>query len=226
MPVVAGDIVSAVIVELSQVPGTATQTYAAGRILQHVQDAFLLEFEDFWWPDYVTYLGPIALDGTTGRLTQDLVGSLATITEYRDIAAVFPSDSNRKLRELPQGINPFTMTSGSAQMFLAPDYTTAARPFRVYPPDSTGSVVVVARQRPTLPLATTDTLYIDRLLLQYDACWMYAVDDGTVPAQVQKFQMLAEKRRRSVQASFAQHPLELDSRFPAIGDSGYFTVAP
>jgi hypothetical protein len=111
-------------------------------------------------------------------------------------------------------------------MFLAPDYTTAARPFRVYPPDSTGSVVVVARQRPTLPLATTDTLYIDRLLLQYDACWMYAVDDGTVPAQVQKFQMLAEKRRRSVQASFAQHPLELDSRFPAIGDSGYFTVAP
>ena len=29
-------------------------------------------------------------------------------------------------------------------------------------------------QRPKLPLDMTDKVYIDQLLLQYDACWMYA----------------------------------------------------
>jgi len=101
MPTLVSNIVNAVINELSQVPGIATQIYSAGRIQQHVQDALLLELEEMWWPDYMTYIGPIPLDGTTGSLTQDLVGPLATITEYRDIAAVYPENSNRKLRELP-----------------------------------------------------------------------------------------------------------------------------
>src|SRR3954469_20758725 len=101
MAALVSDIVNAVINELSQVPGVATQIYASGRIQQHVQDALLLEMEEMWWPDYMAWIGPIALDGTTGSLTADLVGPLATIKEYRDLAAVFPSSSNRKLRELP-----------------------------------------------------------------------------------------------------------------------------
>jgi hypothetical protein len=44
---------------------------------------------------------------------------------------------------------------------------------------------------------------------------MYAVDDGTVPAQVNKFQMLAANRRKQMKATYAQQPLELDPRFPA-----------
>jgi hypothetical protein len=213
MPAVVGDIVNAVINELSQVPGVATQIYASGRILQHVQDALLLELEEMWWPDYMTWIGPIALDGTTGSLTADLIGPLATITEYKDIAAVHPSDSNRKLRELPQSINPFVLNSGYGPWYIAPDYTTPARPFKVYPPSSTISVVVWARQRPTLPIDTTTRVYIDQLLLQYDACWMYAVDDGTIPAQVNKFQVLAQNRRRMIKAAFSVHPLQLDPRY-------------
>jgi hypothetical protein len=214
MPAIVGDIVSAVITELSQVPGIATQIYASGRILQHVQDALLLELEDMWWPDYMTHLGPIPLDGTTGSLTLDLVGPLATITEYRDVAAVFRADSNRKLRELPQSINPLVLRSGMSSHYIAPDYTTPGRPFKVYPPDSTIGVVAWCRQRPQLPLGNTDKVYIDQLLLQYDACWMYCVDDGTIPAQVNKFQVLAQNRRKMVKSSFAQHPIALDPRLP------------
>src|SRR6185436_19648934 len=99
MPTLVSDIVNAVITELSQVPGIATQIYSAGRIQQHVQNALKLEMEELWWPDYMTYIGPIPLDTGTGKLTQDLVGPLATITEYRDIAAVFPNSTSRKLRE-------------------------------------------------------------------------------------------------------------------------------
>lgn len=214
MPVIVQDIVNAVINELSQVPGIATQIYASGRILQHVQDAFLLEFEEMWWPDYMTYIGPVPLDGTTGSLTLDLVGPLSSITEYRDIAAVFHGNSNRKLRELPQSVNPLLINAGMRSSYLAPDYTTPARPFKVYPTNSTEPVVVWARQRPKLPLAYGDTLYLDQLLLQYDAAWMYCVDDGTIPAQVNKFQVLAQNRRRMIKAAFSQHPLELDPRYP------------
>ena len=225
MPAVVRDIVNAVITELSQVPGVATQIYASGRILQHVQDALLLEMEEMWWPDYMTWIGPIALDGTTGRLTADLVGPLATIREYRDIAAVHPEGSNRKLRELPQSINPFAMTSGFGPWYMAPDYTVAARPFKVFPPNTSISVVVWARQRPVLPIDNTTIVYIDQLLLQYDACWMYAVDDGTIPAQVNKFQVLAQNRRRMIKAGYSQQPLELDPRFPEPGsDAGFFVL--
>jgi hypothetical protein len=229
MPALVSDIVSTVINELSQVPGIATQIYASGRIQQHVQDALLLELEEMWWPDYMTYIGPIPLDGSTGSLTQDLVGPLATITEYRDVAAVFPENSNRKLRELPQSINPLSLRGGANAWYIAPDYGTPARPFKVYPSDSTIGVVAWCRQRPKLPLALTDRVYIDQLLLQFDACWMYCVDDGTIPAQVNKFQVLAQNRRRMVKASYAQHPLELDSRYPTDDvmngiDSSYFVL--
>ena len=229
MPVIVSTIVNAVINELSQVPGIATQTYASGRILQHVQDALLLELEEMWWPDYMTRLGPIPLDGTSGSLTQDLIGPLSAITEYRDIQAVFKGNTNRKLKELPQSVNPMGLTSGLSSMYLAPDYTVANRPFVVFPPNSTESVVVVARQRPMLPLGTNDKLYIDGLLLQFDACWMYCVDDGTIPAQVNKFQMLAQRRRTKMIAAFGQQPLALDPRYPDAdltqgADSGFFVL--
>jgi hypothetical protein len=233
MPALVSDIVNAVINLLSQVPGVATQIYASDRIRQHVQDATLLELEEMWWPDYMTYIGPVTIDGVTGAPSTDLIGPLSPITEYRDIASVFPAGSNKKLRELPQSINPLNLNSGR-MLFMAPDYTTPNRPFRVYPKNSTDSVVVWARQRPPIPLLLTSKVYIDALLIQYDACWMYAVDDGTIPAQVNKFQVLAQNRRKMVKAAFAQQPLELDPRFPAdadifggavgVWDGGYFVL--
>src|SRR4051812_25408019 len=216
MPAVVSDIVNAVINLLSQVPGVATQVYASGRIQQHVQDALLLELEEMWWPDYMAFIGPLAVDPATGSLSADVVGPLATITEYRDIAAVYRTEGNAKLRELPQSVNPL-MIKGSSVGFLAPDYTTVGRPFKVYAP-GLASVVVWARQRPVLPLTLTSKVYIDPVLLQYDACWMYAVDDGTIPAQVNKFQVLAQNRRKMVKAGYGQHSLELDPRFPSDGD--------
>ncbi|HEY4383136.1 MAG TPA: hypothetical protein VGN34_01490, partial [Ktedonobacteraceae bacterium] len=182
MPAIVQDIVNAVITELSQVPGVATQIYSAGRIQQYVQNAFLLEFEDEWWADYMTY-AEAGLDGITGHLTNDLVGPLGPITEWRDIYCVWPKGRNRKLRELPQSMNPTSISGGTVAVYMAPDYTAAARPMMVYPITTTGSIVALARQRPELPLDLLDKVYIDALLLQYDAAWMYCVDDGTVPAQ-------------------------------------------
>ena len=220
-----GDIVADVITEISQVPGVATQIYASDRIRQFLQNAWQLEITEMWWPAYM-HVQTVALDGTTGALAADLKGPISFIDDYDDIQSVFPEGSNRKLRELNQSINPTALTSGATTWYVQPDYTYAHRPFKVYPPDSTGNVVVVARQRHGLPFTNETLVYIDRLLLMYDACWMYTVDDGTVPAQVNKFQMLAGNRRKQLKAGFAQQPLELDPRFPGVPVLGttWFTV--
>ena len=227
MPVLVSDIVSAVITELSQVPGIATQIYSAGRIQQFVQDAFLIEFDSFNWPPYLFYSDPIPLSGTDGRLTVDLAGPLGPVDDYADVVAVWPENSQRKLTALPDGMNPNAL-NGAHRMHIAPDYAVLHRPFRVYPMNAAGSVVVRAMQRPALPFAKNSPIYMDGLLLQYDACWMYAVDDGTVPAQVQKYQMLAAQRRKVVQANFSSQPIDLDGRYGSLPmdavDDSYFVL--
>ena len=206
------DIVSAVIVELSQVPGVATQIYSADRIKQHVQDAYLLELRELWWPRYMHWQ-TVPIDTDTGLLANDLQGPINFIDEWEDIRAVFPEGSNKQIAEFPASMNPPLFGNGGTRMFIMPDYTVAHRPFKLVPPAG-GNVVIHARQTEKLPIMNQSNLHLDGLLLQYDAAWMYCVDDGTVPAQVNKFQMLAAKRRKQLKAAFSQQPLMLDPRYP------------
>lgn len=227
-----GDVIGDVITELSQVPGVATQLYASGRIRQFIQDAIALEQDEMWWPQLM-YYQLVPLDGVNGFLTQDLKGPLSFVDDFTDIAAVYAEGSNRKISSLPSSINPFNLNgTGIGPVFISPDATTLHRPFRVWPGTSTGSVVVWARQSASTPVSDSDTIHLDRLLITYDAAWMYCVDDGTVPAQVNKFQMLAQKRRKQMIAATVQMPMQLDPRFPAdatLIDEGLnntFTVGP
>lgn len=207
------DIVSQVITELSQVPGVATQIYATPRIQQYVQDAYLLELQEEWWPEVMDFFQS-PLDGTTGRLTTALVPLLTgTQIEYSDVAEVWAEGSNRLLRQLPPGMNPFTI-SGSLTMYMVADYTVVNKPFRTYPITGTGTLVIRAQQSPMLPMSSASYVYIDPLLVAYDAAWMYCVDDGTVPAQVDKFSNLAKRRRQQMKSASSQQPLQLDPRFP------------
>jgi hypothetical protein len=168
-----------------------------------------------WWPQLM-WFQRVPLDGVNGFLTEDLKGPISFIDSFGDIAAVYPEGSNRKISELPPSVNPFNLNnSGIGPVFVSADATTLHRPFRVWPGTSTGNVVVWARQSAPTPVSDGDVLYMDRLLIAYDAAWMYCVDDGTVPAQVNKFQMLSVKRRKQVKATTAQAPLLLDPRFPA-----------
>lgn len=216
----AQDIVSDVIVELSQVPGVATQIYSAPRILQYVQDAFLLEIEEAWWPLYMADF-TAALDGTTGRLTADLVGSINAITDYTDIQAVWPEGYNQRLRTMPPLHNPSVLVgavSGGFPTYMMPDMQFEKRPVRIWPYSSSGNVLIRARQRNKIPIANADMIYLDRLLLTYDAAWMYCTDDGTVPGQVDKFSRLATKRRIQMKAALNTQPIQLDPRIPSAID--------
>jgi hypothetical protein len=204
-----GDIVSAAITELSQVPGQATQIYSTPRMQQYVQNAVLLELEEMWWAKLMFYLYDVPIDGTTGVPTLDLVSPFGGyLDDYSDINAVFPADSNRSLTVMPRGMNPGTLRGQTSRFYISPGHVTH-RPLIVWPPYA-HSVTVYARHRPVLPMSMEDRIWLDRLLILYDVCWMYAVDDGTIPAQVNKFQVLAANRRRRMKAADNSHPIPLD----------------
>jgi len=204
------DIVRAAITELSQVPGQATQIYSTPRMQQYTQNAVLLEFEEMWWPQLLGYQ-TVGIDPATGVPIADLKGPIGYVDEWSDILSVFPEGSNRQLPVWTNRGNPYTLGNTSGRpLYISALATIPHRPFSVWPLGYSGNVVVLYRQRPALPMSGTDKIYLDRLLILYDVCWMYAVDDGTIPAQVNKFQVLAANRRKRVKASYNTHPILLD----------------
>jgi hypothetical protein len=202
-------VVNAAITELSQVPGQATQIYSTPRMTQYVQNAVLLELEEMWWPSLMYYIFNVPIDAVTGVPAADLVDPLGGFLEsYTDICAVWPNNSNQKLTSLPRNINPRTLLDQTNQFYIGPS-AVARRPLMVWPPYS-HDVTIWARHRPTLPMIGTDRVWMDQLLILYDVCWMYAVDDGTIPAQVNKFQVLAANRRKRMKAAEHVHSTPLD----------------
>jgi len=208
------DIVAMVINELSQVPGVVTQKYSTPIITQYIQTAYLLEIDDQWWPDYMVLLDA-TIDGTTGHLTSDLQGPISSIEDMGDIMIVWVAGTNQRLRALRPGTNPGTVTVGGAAnpLYMIPDSTVAKRPFRVLPPTGIGPLKLWARQKQSFPFSLSTKVGIDALLLMLDAAWQYCVNDGTIPAQVAKYELLIRKRRTQVVSSFNQQPIPLDNRF-------------
>lgn len=214
------DLVAMVINELSQVAGVVTQKYSAPIITQYLQNAYMMEIEEVWWPDYMGYF-TATIDGTTGRLANDLTGSISSIDDYGDIQHVWPVASNVPLMALPENVNPSTFTSSTqaptstAQpVYILPDYAVPHRPFRVLPSNSVGPLTVRARQRTAFPFTNATRVGIDPLLLMFDATWMYCTNDGTLPAQVAKYELLIRKRRQTMISRFNNQPIPLDNRLP------------
>lgn len=215
MVCLVSDVVNSVINEMSMVPGTSTQTYATPRITQHVEDAYVMLIDQQFWPELMDWYQPVTPDGVTGIITSDLVSPKKNheITRFQDLEFVFPQESNRPLKILPPRFNPQTL-AGSNSVYVDPDSTNTLRPFKVWPLTAADILVIRARSYPILPISSTDTVYLDKLLLTYMACWFYASDDGTNPGQIEKFQTLFEKRLTQVTASWNQAAVQLDPRFP------------
>lgn len=207
------NLVSRVITEVAQVPGVAVQQYSSERIRQHIQSAIFMELPEMWWPGYMIDQF-VALDGVTGTIVEPLQNERGACADWEDVMDVWPEDREQPIPRLNPRSNPRRYTTGGNMRFIIPNYTQAAadefRPFRVLPQDSVGNVRVRARFRPITPMSMTDKIYMDHLLLVYDACWMYCVDDGTVPGQVAKFEMLAQKRREQCRIMINDMPILLD----------------
>jgi len=223
-----GDIVNAAITELSQVPGQATQIYSTPRMQQYAQNAVLLELEEMWWPPLM-YYARVLIDPLTGIPTTDIASPYGGyLDEYSDVCQVFHEGSNTPMQSLPRNINPYTMTYDGGNRGITGKYYIGPsallhRPITVWPPADIG-VVVYARHRPIVPMALTDRILLDRLMILYDVCWMYAVDDGTIPAQVNKFQVLAANRRKRIKAAYNTHSTPLDPSTQSHYEDTFFVL--
>lgn len=214
----AVDLVGMVINELSQVPGAATQKYSSPIIMQYIQNAYLMEIEDVWWPQCMAAFS-VAIDPSNGKLASDLTTGGRSITEFGDIRVVYGPRGGRALPQLPFNVDPTPLLVPAAPgatlgqpIYINPDYAIPNRPVSVLPYASTGPITVIGRFRETLPFGNSTSIILDPLLLMYDAAWMYCVNDGTLPAQVAKYELLIRKRRQQMISAFNNQPLLLDSR--------------
>jgi len=212
MPVTAQSIINKAIYEMSQVPGVSTQLYATPKLLQHLETSLQLEEEVMNWPALMKRF-TVALDGTTGRITSDLTGTISNITDYSQIVKAWPANSNRQIMQLSSLRNPNTMLSGGRPRYMAADYLSTNRPVIFYPANATGNVDLWCKQSHPASLGLQSNVYLDPVLMLFDICWQYCTDDATIPSQVAKYEMLIMNRRKQLIGMYAQQPIPLDDRY-------------
>ena len=192
--------------ELSQVPGQAVQLYAQDTLADKITSAYLFFFDDtkVRWKRFITF-ETYTLDGTTGRVTETVSD---TFKEYSHIFSVFPEDWDTPLHMWTGLRNPNNI-AGSVPSQITSDNTNV---FRVFPLASTGQVTVVGRTQATLPFALDDTVPFDYLAILYFSCWQYALDDGSNPGAVEKFQALFDQRYKQLSNAEQQEGVALNPR--------------
>lgn len=173
---------------LSQVPGTAVQTYSEERIGQFVQLVFDTVFDKLWWDEYMQWF-QVTLDGTSGTPTTDI----STIRRFMDIKAVYNSGSDLPLPRLPDmNMNPFNITGTKVRYIDSSN--TENKVIKCYPITSTNGIVIRARLQPENDFSNDDEIKIDPWLLTLGAVYFYLEDDGTNPGATEKYQNLYEDR--------------------------------
>lgn len=200
-------IIQETIVALSQVSGTAVQTYSEDRIASMVQRKFTMVMSELWWPDYMQWFQR-TLDGVQGVTTV----SVNTIKRFEDIRAVFRDGRNVPLPALPRDLNPFALT-GSSPTYIE-RYTPAAvdgRVLQIWPKTATGDIVIHARVAPA-EFVLDDEVFMDKDLLVYGAAYEYSEDDGANPGAITKFQVAFETRLNQLKKEYSNKPIMLDPR--------------
>ena len=139
------------------------------------------------------------LDGVTGKVTELITDTL----DWKDIRRIYHEAYQVPLGLLSSYVNPLTSTLLLGYRGLPPeeDNSTSSGRYLVafYPATLTGQVMFnIDRQIDFTVDPDTLVLPIDWWLHVYFASWMFATDDGTNPAQIDKYMKMSEKRMRQI----------------------------
>lgn len=184
-------LVDAVLTRLSMEDGLDVQVYTEDRIVAALQHKFDTLFDEYWFPQFVTFQEEWQLDGTTGQIVGDLS---ARIKKFADIQAVFNDYRPYPLPLAPSMIRLRDITNPCIQS--VPD---ATKVFRVLPMDTSGSIYVSYRTAPDVFENDDDLVDMDRQAMILGTCWDILVDDGTNPGAEDKFRMLYDTRVKQLQ---------------------------
>lgn len=170
---------------MSEVPGTAVQTYTEPRLELMLDSRLSLIFRDAFWPQWSGWID-VTLSGTDGLHTTDLVTSPG-IEKFEDIKYVFREASSHPLARAPARHN-LNAIEGTTARYIDAYPSIANRLFRVLPKASTGTLNVFYRVLPNY--TDEDIIAFESDVLEYGVCWDILIDDATNPGQVEKFATL------------------------------------
>lgn len=204
-----------VVVRLTQVSGTAVQTYAEDHITKLLKEGFEMTAGDRWWPGLMQWFS-YDLDGITGQPTASLQTD-SLIQQFTDIRVLFYADNTDPLPILSSSINPYRL-SGTRALYVEPladALDSNGRLFRVWPLESTGTVRVHAKVT-AAGLFTDPAVYVpfDPVALINYACWLYTTNDASNPSASDNFFNVYKARKAQLIEKLNQMPVRLDTRMP------------
>ena len=194
---------------ISMVAGTGVQTYAEDVLGEMIQHKFDVLFAERFWPQFCSW-NTWTLDETLGIITTDITD---LVKDIDDIQIIYPENSNTPLTLLSAStVNPFELAGTTPISYeqLGPlDDNVTSRVFQIWPKAATGNIISRVRTKPDT-FAPEDTINFDDQALILGAAFDYCEDDGTNPAQTQKFQLLFESRVKQLKRKADKAPISLD----------------
>ncbi len=178
---------------LRQEAGQSVQQYAEGTIAKLLQDSFDRIFKMYWLPEYYNPGEDMTLDGTTGKVTNDLT---AKILKVKDIRFVWMAPYIHPLTWKPPHLAP-TMLVGLVPM-LEP--VAGDKIFRVFPVTTAGTITVAYRTPPATFTNNADVPESCRMLMEAEAAFVYATDDGANDLMVKRLEKLVNDRDGELRA--------------------------
>ena len=181
--------------KLSLYSGVDVQIYAEDRIADMIVDAYNELIEERFWTDCMQW-NEFNLSGSLGIVNENVS---TYIKDFNDIECIFSEYNKRQqLRKAHNTTIPQTIDGTVPQL-----YTKSTNPnkiFAVIPYNATGKIYVRSRSKITT-FYPQDIVPFDKLALIYKVCWQYTVDDGSNPAEQQKFLKLFEDRMKELRAN-------------------------
>lgn len=175
---------------LSMMSGTGTQVYAEDKLLTLIQSTFNLCFDFNYWSRF-TDVYEFDLDGSTGKVVQDLSKVLKSFT---DVQQIFVDD--KVLPKMSSNVNPFVY-NGTTPLFYM--NSNDDKIFKAVPFNSVGKVYVRLRVKPN-DFDFNSVVPFDEDAIILGVCYEYSVDDDDNKLASQKFAEMFRQRLEALKS--------------------------
>lgn len=183
--------IDAVLTRLRMEVSLATQQYSEDAIAMGIQHKFDVLFDDYWFPQFMTYQEAYVTDGTTGRIVGDIS---AKVKRFEDLRFVHNDYSLEPLPRAPDMVRLNDLTIPCVQ----PD-RDKTKVFRIIPIDTSGNVYLTYRTKPEDFSSDSDVIDMDNQLIILGTCFDMLEDDGTNPGAADKFKGMFDARVKQIQ---------------------------
>lgn len=207
--VTVDDAIREVAQNCSLVNGSGMAPYSDTMIVSLLQQAHEFIIAEQEWTDAILKYNRV-LDGSTGRIT---VGIPQTeVSSSRRVFRVYHESSSKPIPRVSGYLNSIVNTGrfGWERIALAQDSGAQRLLIQFYPLTLTGSVQLWARAAYDLSADRNAAVPIDFWLHVWRASWMYAVGDGTNPAQIEMYKNNYNEGLKLLQANENNAPTQLD----------------